>query len=92
MTFTQKLSLPVWMTALVALEDGDHLSKLTWKIRATYAHLSQVLHTWIDKDLVTIKRDGRRKIIHLTEKGKRIKSFCMGISKELNLDVKGDFK
>ena len=92
MTFTKKLSLPIWMFALVALEDGDHLSKLTWKVMATYAHMSQILHAWIDCDLVTIKKSGRRKIIHLTDKGQNIKEYCSNIAKELNLSQKRGFK
>lgn len=73
--------------ALAYLEEGDHLSNLSFKIRATYSHLSNVLRTWMNNDMVTIKREGKKKIIKLTNKGRKIQKSCKELIKDLNIEV-----
>lgn len=87
MVYKNRLTLQLWQVALAYLEDGDHLSNLSFKIRATYSHLSNILRTWMDNDIVIIKKDGKKKIIRLTNKGREIQESCKNLVKKLNLEV-----
>ncbi len=58
--------------ALLALSDENktwYASMLSKEIDCTYAHLSNVLDEFADSGLVTFEREGRVKLIQLTEKG-----------------------
>jgi len=87
MVYKQQLSLQLWQMALAYLEDGDHLSNLSFKIRATYSHLSDILKTWVNNGLVTVKKEGKKKTIKLTTKGKDIQQDCKNLVKKLNLQL-----
>lgn len=87
MVYKKRLSLQLWQIALAYLEEGDHLQTLSYKIRATYSHLNSILKVWMNYNMVTVKKIGKKKIIKLTEKGKDIQQDCKNLIKKLDLQV-----
>ncbi|MCK5476448.1 MAG: hypothetical protein KAI55_00840 [Candidatus Aenigmarchaeota archaeon] len=47
----------------------SHISK---KINCTYAHTEKILDLFVNLKIVKFKKEGRRKYVSLTEKGKKI--------------------
>ena len=50
----------------------NYVSFISKEINCTYAHTEKILDTFFDLKIVTFKKEGRRKYIYLTEKGKKI--------------------
>lgn len=60
---------------LVNLHSGftdNYASALSSEVDATYSHTVRILHKMEDFDLVESKKNGRRKEVELTDRGKEV--------------------
>lgn len=64
---------------LVNIKSGftdNYASELSSEVDATYSHTVRILHQLEDLDLVESKKDGRKKIVQLTDEGEKIAKSC----------------
>jgi len=55
---------------------GNYASELSSEVDATYSHTVRILHQLEDYNLVESKKDGRKKVVELTEEGEEIAEGC----------------
>ncbi|MCK4883610.1 MAG: winged helix DNA-binding protein [Candidatus Diapherotrites archaeon] len=73
--------------SLIFLRDKKeewYASKLAKKVDCTYPHMVNVLKDFEKADFVTFDKNGRKKLIKLTEKGSEIASLLHRISGKMN--------
>ena len=64
---------------LVNINSGftdNYASKLSTEVDATYSHTVRILHELEEFNLVTSEREGRKKIVSLTEDGEKVATQC----------------
>lgn len=64
---------------LVNINSGftdNYASELSSEVDATYSHTVRILHQLEDFDLVESEKDGRKKVVELTEEGEDIAKTC----------------
>lgn len=68
-------NVPYWIR-FISVCDNKILSAVSKITNATYSHTVKVLKEFERDGWVTFEKRSRIKIVHLTEKGKQIKSLC----------------
>ena len=64
---------------LVNINSGftdNYASELSSEVDATYSHTVRILHQLEDFDLVESEKDGRKKVVELTQEGEKIAKRC----------------
>lgn len=70
---------------LINLNSGftdNYASALSSEVDATYSHTVRILHKMEEYDLVESEKNGRKKEVHLTEKGEDV---AEGLSKAMSV-------
>ena len=57
----------------------NYASELSSEVDATYSHTVRILHKLEDYNLVESKKDGRKKVVELTNEGEEIAKQCGGL-------------
>lgn len=65
---------------------GNYASELSSEVDATYSHTVRILHKLEDFDLVESEKDGRKKVVELTEEGEDIARTCGDLLSTLRTD------
>jgi len=70
--------------ALVQISDviergNKYSSKIAKEIDTTYAHIVKIMKEFEKLGLITAEKEGRKKIINLTDKGKKLANHFKGI-------------
>ncbi len=64
---------------LVNINSGftdNYASELSSEVDATYSHTVRILHQLEEFDLVDSEKDGRKKVVELTDEGEKIAKRC----------------
>ncbi|MFW6008614.1 MAG: hypothetical protein ACOCP8_05040 [archaeon] len=78
------ITYPVWMKAIIYIEESKNAQQLSQKIYMTYTALIKIVLDFEKKGWITRELKGREKINKLTPKGKEIQKSCQTILQELN--------
>lgn len=71
---------------LVTLTDGEKYgSEIADEIDTTYAHTVKILSDLKERGLVRSEKDGRKKYIFLTEKGRELANSCTNLVNTANV-------
>ncbi len=65
---------------------NNYASMLSRDVGCTYSHTVKVLSEFNDMGLIEFDKEGRKKLIELTEKGEQIADRMEGLVKEMNGD------
>lgn len=60
------------LVELLNSQQDQYASSLAKVVDCTYSHIVKILNEMHKADLVTFKRQGRLKVIHLTKKGEEV--------------------
>jgi len=83
------ITYPIWMKAILFVEDTNNAQELSHKLYVTYSNLTKILSEFEEKGWITRITKGREKRNKLTSKGKKIQQATQIILEELNgLNVK----
>jgi len=55
---------------------GNYASAISSDVDATYSHTVRILHKLEDFELVESKKEGRKKIVELTDEGREMAECC----------------
>lgn len=59
---------------LIYLSENQNRSMqdISWETKVTYSYIHGLIHELTTKDLIEYKKEGRKKIVALTKKGKEV--------------------
>ena len=75
---------PVPTKLLMKMNDGDCVLDVIGKYSSAYAHSNNLVKGFEANGLITRKKEGRKNIIHLTERGNKVKEHLLKIRGLLN--------
>ncbi|MFB6116289.1 MAG: winged helix DNA-binding protein [Candidatus Nanosalina sp.] len=55
---------------------GNYASELSSEVDATYSHTVRILHQLEEFELIESEKDGRKKVVELTDEGEEIAKTC----------------
>ncbi len=76
-----------WQTILANTMDGMTMTDIYKKSDITYSHINNITNVMIDKEILTVKKEGRRKIFTMTNKGYKIKEHLLNIMSEISIKL-----
>jgi predicted transcriptional regulator len=82
------LTMPRWNDVLLAMyksrEDCRYCEKLNRTVRASRTHIREIIRAMARHGLIEIIESSKIKRLELTEKGKKIAAYVLGIRSELS--------
>ncbi len=74
-------------TLLIIYEEKEtYGTKITHKLEGNYSYVNRLISKFEELNLIKTKKDGRKKIIRLTDEGKRVVESLKSISSDINLE------
>ena len=76
-----KLEIPSWIILMnqIYQKEGKSISKIRKDITTNYPHSCNLIHKFKEEGLVTLNKEGREQLIHLTDKGRKLAEICFNL-------------